>query len=555
MQEINIHTLVKLYDDGRITKKQFDHLHAQISQQQQQIQQQRRQQQRPQAKARYRTPPIVAPASKEIGTFAYMRSHLKSFVTLVGTISIFTTLAIDYYHDISSSRSAPQAALVKQEPLASNVATTADKEVNEIADILMRQSVWSSDSINDFTAQWIRLSVKEKATLKGSPWYQEFAIAVRKQVSFQQIRRKQYPDDVVIEYRLRALALLAETLNLEGQHITRVTSADSSINDDKASKKRTKAKKTASQKEKSSVAKRATVTKKRSPKSETKRTAKKKSSAKSKKSKGSSISGREMVAIVDQYVAAFEDGNTKQITALFADDAHLKKPLRLSDIRTQYKKLFRATDERWVDIRSLTWDTRSGESRGTGKLRTSLRLQGGGDYKTVATKVSITLRKIDNVTRIVDFDLQDTSVFALGDKVKAPSALAALRKSKPKPKYPTRGELQDIVTQYIDSYQSGDIRRMMELFSRGTWTTDLTGLKEMRNEYEALFQSTSDRQLFIDNMQWSFKNNKAMGTGDLVVTLISRQGTQITKQKGKVRMIVEKSKQKAQFSHLFHLVN
>lgn len=553
MQKINIHTLVKLYDDGRISKKQFDHLHAQISQQQQQIQQQQPQQ--PRAKARYHGPPVVAPASKEMGTFAYVKSHFKSLVTLVGTISIFTTLAIDYYHDISSPRPAPQAALVKQEPLASKVATTADKEVNEIADILMRQSVWGSDSINDFTAQWIRLSVKEKATLKESPWYQEFAIAVRKQVSFQQIRRKQYPDDVVTEYRLRALALLTETLNLEGQHITRVTSADSSIKDIAVSKKRGNAKKTASQNSKSSVAKRTAVTKKRSSKSETKRTTKRKSAAKGKKTKGSRISGREMVAIVDQYVTAFEDGNTKQIIALFADDAHLKKSLRLSEIRAQYKKLFRATDERWVDIRSLTWDERSGDSRGKGKLRTSLRLKGGGDYKTVATRVSITLRKIDNVTRIVDFDLQDTSVFALGDKVKAPSVLAELRKSKPKPKYPTRGELQDIVTQYIDSYQSGNIRRMMELFSHGTWTTDLTGLKEMRNEYESLFQSTSDRQLFIDNMQWSFKNNKAMGTGDLVVTLISSQGTQITKQKGKVRMIVEKSKHKAQFSHLFHVVN
>jgi hypothetical protein len=46
-----------------------------------------------------------------------------------------------------------------------------------------------------------------------------------------------------------------------------------------------------------------------------------------------------------------------------------------------------------------------------------------------------------------------------------------------------------------------------------------------------------------------------MGTGDLVINLLSNEDHKITKKKGKVRLIVEKNLQKARISHLFQIVN
>ena len=207
-----------------------------------------------------------------------------------------------------------------------------------------------------------------------------------------------------------------------------------------------------------------------------------------------------------------------------------------------------------MEFRGLRWENTAQELRGKGKLRTSLRLLPDGEYQTVTTDVMLAMSKIDNVARITDFRLSDESIFALAHSLEQNKAAKTLF-AKDKPKHPTQSELQDIVTQYVDSYQAGDLSRMMELFSSSTWTADPAGLEELRRDYSDLFQSTSDRQVFISNVDWSYKDNKAMGTGDLVINLLSGQDHKITKKKGKLRLIVEKSEQKARISHLFQIVN
>jgi hypothetical protein len=216
--------------------------------------------------------------------------------------------------------------------------------------------------------------------------------------------------------------------------------------------------------------------------------------------------------------------------------------------------LFKHTGERWVEFRGLTWDKGTRESRGEGQFRTSLRVLPDGDYKTVTTKVRIAMRKIDNVTRITDFEINDTGIFALSKSAKGNKSREDFV-ARGKPKYPTQGELQDVVTQYVDSYQSGDIAGLMELFASSTWTANPSGLEELRHDYLELFNTTTDRQVFISNIDWKFKGNKAMGTGDLVINLLSNEDHKITKKKGKVRLIVEKNLQKARISHLFQIVN
>jgi hypothetical protein len=97
----------------------------------------------------------------------------------------------------------------------------------------------------------------------------------------------------------------------------------------------------------------------------------------------------------------------------------------------------------------------------------------------------------------------------------------------------------------------------MKLFASATWTSGENGLRELRNNYQDLFRSTSDRQIFINKMDWKFKNNRAMGTGDIVINLLSTPDSAeaLVKKQGKVRMIVEKTDEKVRISHLFNIVN
>jgi hypothetical protein len=576
MPNIDLETLLKHYTEGRISKKEFVHLHSLISQSKQPLQKKpptrrilgRQPQVNPPAKT-----PVIPPAKTPVnptaiapnellpargGVVHFFKSRYKSVMAFMGSLWIFATLAVNYFNGLSlpfladpASHSGPQTAIVHQSPVSkpnklSRPQAVVQKDVKILAESLMREPIWETHSVNEFTSQWIRLSAQQKDKVKNTPWFAQFADAYQKQITFELARQTEGGDSIEIENRHRALMQLAISLNVVRNPPTSLADLAKSLS--KLDVKRPKTKLNHSPQVKKSA-----ISKKRDAKTEAysmpKKTAKTAPAA-----NHGEISGRDIIEVIDQYTAAFEKGNSQQILTLFADDKMLERPLTLKTVRTQYTDLFKHSNERWVEFRGLSWDKQGRETRGKGKLRTSLRVSPGGEYKTVTTDVLIAMRKVDNVTRITDFKLDDNSIFALVHSLAQNNAVKNLS-TKDRPKYPTQGELQDIVTQYVDSYQTGDIGGMMDLFASSTWTAGPSGLEELRRDYVDLFESTSDRQVFISNIDWSFKNNKAMGTGDLVINLLSKQDHKITKKKGKVRLIVEKNRQKARISHLFQIVN
>lgn len=545
MKTIDLNTLVQYYEEGRISKKEFVHFHSLLTQQQQRP---RPVKSKPQRRA---APQPQLPGNESTGFLHFLKMHHKSAITLLGTIGIFATLTIDYMNKRSASPQAPKTAIIKQTPTQATPNKVPSADLKVIANQLKKTPIWDSEMVNNFTSQWIRLPGDQKRELKQSPWFKSFARSLKRQVKFELARRTDNDDDIVAIYRERALVQLAKTLNISVQ-TNPSTSENRKVTKSKPqTKQKTTVKKTSSP-----------ILAKAKPKQSTKPTVKPQTNIKSKssrkkalKSKSTLISGRDIVNVIDQYVSAFEEGNNKQLVALFADDTHLQRPLTLSGIRSQYSDLFRSTNERWVEFRSLSWEKSSNKTIGKGKFRTSLRLANSGTYKTTTTNVMIAMQKIDDVVRITDFGLNDNSIFEYGIAAEEIKLTSKPKRSKSAPKYPTRGELQDIVTQYVDSYQAGDIRRIMKLFATASWTKDQAGLAELRNDYTDLFDSTSDRQIFINNIDWKLKNNKAMGTGDLVINLQSTLDEDISTKKGKVRIIVEKSGKKPQITHLFHIVN
>ncbi|WP_455212747.1 hypothetical protein [Kaarinaea lacus] len=560
MPQIDLETLLKHYTEGRISKKEFVYLHSLITQSKQAAQKKPSTAQKPPG----RPPTLHAQATSpnelgvpQSGMLHFFKSRYKSVVAFMGSLWIFATLAVNYTNGLSLpfiTDSGQQTAIVQPAPLSkpSKSRPLERKDVKIIAESLIEEPIWEAHSVNEFTTQWIMLSAQQKDKVKKTPWFEQFSDAFKKQIKFELARQSDGGDAVEIENRHRALVQLAISLDIVRKSPTSLADLDKSLSPTISPRPKSK------EKNHSQKAKKSTAPKTRKTKSAANNVSLAKKTKSITKSappaKQGEINGRDIVEVIDQYIAAFEKGSSQQMLALFADDSMLQRPLTLKTVRSQYSDLFKHSEERWVEFRGLSWDKKGKESRGKGKLRTSLRVLPGGEYKTVTTDVMLSIRKVDNVTRITDFELNDNSIFSLAHSLEQNNSVKHLP-AKNRPKYPTQGELQDVVTQYVDSYQSGDIRRIMELFASGTWTADPAGLEELRKDYVDLFESTSDRQVFISNVDWSFKDNKAMGTGDLVINLLSKQDHKITKKKGKVRLIVEKNLHKTRISHLFQIVN
>ena len=72
--------------------------------------------------------------------------------------------------------------------------------------------------------------------------------------------------------------------------------------------------------------------------------------------------------------------------------------------------------------------------------------------------------------------------------------------------------------------------------------------------YQDLFRATSDREVFIKNVKWEIKGDRALGTGELLLTTHGAND-QVETKKGKIRIVAKKSKDLVRFTQMFHVLN
>ena len=119
------------------------------------------------------------------------------------------------------------------------------------------------------------------------------------------------------------------------------------------------------------------------------------------------------------------------------------------------------------------------------------------------------------------------------------------------PEGPTAAQLQDMVTQFISAYEIGDLERFDSLFSINAKSNDHTNLATIKQEYQELFAATVDRQLFINDLNWSFVENKAKGVGKMHALIVSKDDS-VRVITGKIQFVAEKAGNKAIITHLYH---
>ncbi|MCI0507103.1 MAG: hypothetical protein L0Z73_13480 [Gammaproteobacteria bacterium] len=500
-------------------------------------------------------PHFLVPQQKS-SLFGYVKRHHKEVVALLGTAGIFISMFYNSFHfpSVDSGNARVVVIQSKDEKQAQGLRT---QDIKLIAELMMEDNSWNKDLINDFLSQWEHLSDNEKLNIKQNDWYNKFTAMLSQQIKITQTKAK--TGDVAAIYNQQALLELADNLvfgnNKEAkQALAKFTGSDSQSSSTSADNpKGSIIDKSVSVEKPDTQPPQTTKINEQPQNSETLTV----ENAKSVRDGGVTnlhrISRQEIEDVINRFTVAFEAGHTQDLIALFPDDDYSSSFNSLNRIKKEYKELFRATQDRRLDLSGFFWEHDYDEARGTAKYRADIRKDGKSAGETVTANLDITLRRLLGKVYITDFKLSSRKIVAHAPQPQSRSAAAKNVDIKDKPRHPTPGELQDLVTQYVTAYETGDVKELMQLFANATWTTDRSGLVEMKQNYQSLFESTSGREMFVKNMDWDFKDKKALGTGDLTVTFHTKD-KKLVSQKGKIRIVATRHGEMVRFTQMFHIV-
>jgi len=119
---------------------------------------------------------------------------------------------------------------------------------------------------------------------------------------------------------------------------------------------------------------------------------------------------------------------------------------------------------------------------------------------------------------------------------------------------PTEKELDTITSQFVNSYELGDIKQFISLFSKNVVSNlhgNITGLKE---QYAEVFKNTVDRQMILHDVKWKFRKGKAIGKAKAEISLASNKSSLKKERLSRLQLVAEKQHDKVVFSR-FYLLN
>ena len=180
-------------------------------------------------------------------------------------------------------------------------------------------------------------------------------------------------------------------------------------------------------------------------------------------------------------------------------------------------------------------------------------LNGKGTQYTVA-RMKLFVMKQDNRLVISRVNILDRKVSVVtNDRQPLSSSNRMLTALSNKVEIPTAAELQDVTTQLVTAYETGDLAHFISLFAQEIKTNDRIDLEGVKQDYAQLFASTDDRQMFIQNLKWSNETIGAKGTGDLEVIILSEEGKTVYSMEGKIQIVAQKIDNKVKITHLYHI--
>ena len=118
----------------------------------------------------------------------------------------------------------------------------------------------------------------------------------------------------------------------------------------------------------------------------------------------------------------------------------------------------------------------------------------------------------------------------------------------------TKGELDNVISQFARSYNAGDINRLMALFTDNAKTNDQKNKIGIKSDYATLFNNTQKRNLMIKNIKWDVDNEKAEGAAAFVVTVQPKNSVESNLYQGKIKITAVRKSDRVYISRLIHEV-
>ncbi len=467
-------------------------------------------------------------SSEVLSLFHRLKNHKKKIVALFGTAIILIGVMIS---NLGVLNSPPDVGMIKIPPPAEKITKISKymMDIQILGGALLNTKNWAIQPVRSLIGKWNILERDEQMLTKQLAWFQKFSTGLTNQVT-----RQRTLSDSGDQQAIRRKTELLALVRLLGLSMVSMEAIDQ---EDKVQ---------------SPLAR--TITKEQDA-----------SKLSSEKISDTSPSGQEinkadLKDIIAKYVAAFESGQTAKIIDLFASDEHSIRKKPLTKIADEIAHIIHSSVSRKIDFNPIKWNNNH-EVISEGRYTSVLTSLDDGIQQQLTADIRLTLRQVLNQTLITNFIVSKQTIvdisppkisqqkLATGDAGKKITNKSNIANGRPA--YPTRAELQDLMARYVKTYQDGDVKGLVSLFTKNKSSTpeQVSQKALMEYNYSELFESTTERYIYITDVKWSYKNNKAIGKGRLMLEYND------TMQNGNILIVAERNQQRIGFKNLFHIID
>jgi len=415
------------------------------------------------------------------------------------------------------------------------------QKIKQISDLILQDNDWNDLRLTSILQYWDQLQSVEHDKLNKLPWFQHFKFSVGQQVK-QHTNNSEKLTTSFQKTSLYKLAVVINAINMQDkqQKLTnskaKYQSVVESIKKDIA-----KAELTAKHSQQNTVSEEKLNSKLRQdlaiPNTEINK-------------ETISISKVEINALLDKYKTAYEDGNLPVISELFGlksstDAGH--------SLISNFKNVFKNTSKRSINFYDYSWKPTVDGAVINSKYNATLEFANKKGTQNIVTNVKITVSRNGRLLKIASFELQNSKVSATTPGLALSDNDQSSKTHRSTSEIPNAAQLQDLTTQLVSAYEAGDIERFTALFSNDIKTNDRMNLADVRQDYAQLFQTSTDRQMFIQNITWVDVDNGVKGTGDLEVIVLSNNSDNVYSMEGKIQIVAQLVNGKALITHLYHI--
>jgi hypothetical protein len=259
------------------------------------------------------------------------------------------------------------------------------------------------------------------------------------------------------------------------------------------------------------------------------------------------ISDQDIQQVLKKYAVAYESGDMQELSSLFGLDQPESGRHAVAQLKRNFEFIFENSDKRSVNFNGVNWRAQGNKAEVSSDYRADIELKNNKGKQTVSASAKVDMELSNNQILITRFELLDRNVNVITPELK----LASIKEIK-KPEGPTAADLQDVVTRLIDAYESGDIAGLTNLFAKNVQTNDQKGLAGIEKDYKELFASTTDRQMFIQGLQWSYDESSAKGNGNLEAVVLSEAEGSVYTMTGTIQIVARRIDDKVLITHLYH---